>query len=161
MVTAPSVSRPWAQRVCTATFLSPDHQSIYIGVPVPRGYRRKRRRRRSSREASDVDRSRRYSHHRHHEDGHYRDMDVEEGLTDSNEQSLQDLNHTGESGDLRSPFSPPLSFRLRSGHLSVQMLMVKKWNYWDPEVFSSANCFTRAWGHFEGQFNFSYYSFYP
>lgn len=49
-------------------------------------------------------------------------MDVEEGLTDSNEQSLQDLNHTGESVDLRSPFSPPLGFRLRSGHLSVQML---------------------------------------
>ncbi|TNM90124.1 hypothetical protein fugu_004358 [Takifugu bimaculatus] len=71
-----------------------DHQSIYIGVPVPRGYRRKRRRRRSSRETSDVDRSRRYSHHRHHEEGHYRDMDVEEGLIDSNEQSLQDLNHT-------------------------------------------------------------------
>lgn len=123
MVNAPFVSRPLAQQVFTGTFLCPDHQSIYIGVPVPRGYRRKRRRRRSSREASDVDRSRRYSHHRHHEDSRYRDMDVEEGLTDSNEQSLQDLNHTGESVDVRSPFSPPLSFRLRSGHLSVQMLI--------------------------------------
>ncbi|KAF3850513.1 hypothetical protein F7725_012285 [Dissostichus mawsoni] len=35
-----------------------DHQSIYIGVPVPPGYRRKRRRRRSSREAADMDRDR-------------------------------------------------------------------------------------------------------
>lgn len=70
-----------------------------------------------------MERSRRYSHHRHHEEGRYRDMDVEEGLTDSNEQSLQDLNHTGESGDVRSPFSPTLSFRLCSGHLSVQMLI--------------------------------------
>ncbi|XP_036954172.1 electrogenic sodium bicarbonate cotransporter 4 isoform X3 [Acanthopagrus latus] len=76
-----------------------DHQSIYIGVPVPRGYRRKRRRRRSSREASDMERdSRRYSHHRHHEHEHeqdrYRDIDIEEGLMDSTEQGLQDINRT-------------------------------------------------------------------
>ncbi|XP_051278027.1 electrogenic sodium bicarbonate cotransporter 4 isoform X2 [Dicentrarchus labrax] len=71
-----------------------DHQSIYIGVPVPRGYRRKRRRRRSSREAADMDRDRRYSHHRHHEHDRYRDIDIEEGLMDSNEQSLQDINRT-------------------------------------------------------------------
>ncbi|XP_028433457.1 electrogenic sodium bicarbonate cotransporter 4 [Perca flavescens] len=68
-----------------------DHQSIYIGVPVPRGYRRKRRRRRSSREAADMDRDRRYSQNRHQ--GHNRYRDIEEGL-DSNEQSLQDINHT-------------------------------------------------------------------
>ncbi|XP_051806628.1 electrogenic sodium bicarbonate cotransporter 4 isoform X5 [Acanthochromis polyacanthus] len=71
-----------------------DHQSIYIGVPVPRGYRRKRRRRRSSREAADMDRDRRYSHQRHHEHDHYRDIDIEEGLMDSAEQSLQDISHT-------------------------------------------------------------------
>ncbi|XP_008292850.1 electrogenic sodium bicarbonate cotransporter 4 [Stegastes partitus] len=71
-----------------------DHQSIYIGVPVPRGYRRKRRRRRSSREAADMDRDRRYSHHRHHEHDRYRDIDIEEGLMDSAEQSLQDINRT-------------------------------------------------------------------
>nr|QOU09175.1 csolute carrier family 4 member 5B [Lateolabrax maculatus] len=71
-----------------------DHQSIYIGVPVPRGYRRKRRRRRSSREATDVDRDRRYSQHRHQEHDRYRDIDIEEGLMDSNEQSLQDINRT-------------------------------------------------------------------
>ncbi|GLD73315.1 electrogenic sodium bicarbonate cotransporter 4-like isoform X1 [Lates japonicus] len=71
-----------------------DHQSIYIGVPVPRGYRRKRRRRRSSREASDMDRDRRYSHHRHHEHDRYQDIDIEEGLMDSTEQSLQDINRT-------------------------------------------------------------------
>uniref|UniRef100_H3DNF4 Anion exchange protein n=1 Tax=Tetraodon nigroviridis TaxID=99883 RepID=H3DNF4_TETNG len=76
------------------TSASSDHQSIYIGVPVPRGYRRKRRRRRSSREASDMDRSRLYSQPRHQEDRRYRDMDVEEGLTDSNEQSLHHINHT-------------------------------------------------------------------
>lgn len=79
-----------------STFASSDHQSIYIGVPVPRGYRRKRRRRRSSREASDMDRNRHYSQHRHHEDSRYRDVDVEEGLTDSNEQSLHHINHAGK-----------------------------------------------------------------
>ncbi|XP_078105803.1 electrogenic sodium bicarbonate cotransporter 4 [Sander vitreus] len=68
-----------------------DHQSIYIGVPVPRGYRRKRRRRRSSREAANMDRDRRYSQNRHQ--GHNRYRDIEEGL-DSKEQSLQDINHT-------------------------------------------------------------------
>ncbi|XP_054867398.1 electrogenic sodium bicarbonate cotransporter 4 isoform X1 [Amphiprion ocellaris] len=71
-----------------------DHQSIYIGVPVPRGYRRKRRRRRSSREAADMDRDRCYSHQRHHEHDRYRDTDIEEGLMDSAEQSLQDISHT-------------------------------------------------------------------
>ncbi|KAF3696187.1 Electrogenic sodium bicarbonate cotransporter 4 Solute carrier family 4 member 5 [Channa argus] len=71
-----------------------DHQSIYIGVPVPRGYRRKRRRRRSSREAADMDRDTHYSHHRHREPDRYQDIDMEEGLMDSNEQSLQDINHT-------------------------------------------------------------------
>lgn len=77
--------------------MSTDHQSIYIGVPVPRGYRRKRRRRRSSREASDMDRDRRYSHQRHQEHDRYRDIDIEEGLMDSTEQSLQDINRTGKS----------------------------------------------------------------
>ncbi|XP_061622706.1 electrogenic sodium bicarbonate cotransporter 4 isoform X4 [Phyllopteryx taeniolatus] len=71
-----------------------DHQSIYIGVPVPRGYRRKRRRRRSSHDNSNTDRDRRYSHHRHHEPDHYRDVDVEEGLMDLHDQSLQDINRT-------------------------------------------------------------------
>ncbi|XP_058492989.1 electrogenic sodium bicarbonate cotransporter 4 [Solea solea] len=96
-----------------------DHQSIYIGVPVPRGYRRKRRRRRSSREVPDVDvdvdRDRRYNHHRHHEHDQYRDVDMEEGLVDLNQQSLQDINRTmspaaerlryilSEDDDMRTP----------------------------------------------------------
>ncbi|XP_077377044.1 electrogenic sodium bicarbonate cotransporter 4 isoform X4 [Festucalex cinctus] len=71
-----------------------DHQSIYIGVPVPRGYRRKRRRRRSSHDNSNTNRDRRYSHHRHHEPDHYRDIDMEEGLMDSHDHSLQDINRT-------------------------------------------------------------------
>ncbi|XP_035514348.1 electrogenic sodium bicarbonate cotransporter 4 [Morone saxatilis] len=41
-----------------------------------------------------MDRDRRYSHHRHHEHDRYRDIDIEEGLMDSNEQSLQDINRT-------------------------------------------------------------------
>ncbi|XP_062418168.1 electrogenic sodium bicarbonate cotransporter 1-like [Pungitius pungitius] len=73
-----------------------DHQSIYIGVPVPRGYRRKRRRRRSAREATEMDRDRHYAQHRPQE--HSRYGDVEEGLLQSNEPSLQDINHTGEPG---------------------------------------------------------------
>uniref|UniRef100_A0A3B4ZVA9 Anion exchange protein n=1 Tax=Stegastes partitus TaxID=144197 RepID=A0A3B4ZVA9_9TELE len=76
-----------------------EEQSIYIGVPVPRGYRRKRRRRRSSREAADMDRDRRYSHHRHHEHDRYRDIDIEEGLMDSAEQSLQDINRTSPAAE--------------------------------------------------------------
>uniref|UniRef100_A0A3Q1IH46 Anion exchange protein n=1 Tax=Anabas testudineus TaxID=64144 RepID=A0A3Q1IH46_ANATE len=71
-----------------------DHQSIYIGVPVARGYRRKRRRRRSSREATDTDRDRRFSQRRRHEHDRYQDIDMEEGLVDSNEQSLQDISRT-------------------------------------------------------------------
>nr|XP_019949243.1 PREDICTED: electrogenic sodium bicarbonate cotransporter 4-like isoform X2 [Paralichthys olivaceus] len=71
-----------------------DHQSIYIGVPVPRGYRRKRRRRRSSREVADMERERHYSQHRHHEHDRYQDIDIEEGIIDSTEQSLQDINRT-------------------------------------------------------------------
>ncbi|XP_038137900.1 electrogenic sodium bicarbonate cotransporter 4 [Cyprinodon tularosa] len=71
-----------------------DHQSVYIGVPVSRGLRRKRRRRRSSREAQDMDRDRHYSHSRHHGNDRYRDIDIEEGLMDSAEQSLQDINRT-------------------------------------------------------------------
>lgn len=35
-------------------FVPADHQSIYIGVPVPRGYRRKRRRRHSSISSHDI-----------------------------------------------------------------------------------------------------------
>ncbi|KAM9823474.1 electrogenic sodium bicarbonate cotransporter 4 isoform 2-T4 [Syngnathus typhle] len=71
-----------------------DHQSIYIGVPVPRGYRRKRRRRRSSHDTSNTDRDRRYSHPRHHESDQYRDIDIEEGIIDLPDQSLQDINRT-------------------------------------------------------------------
>ncbi|KAM4745775.1 electrogenic sodium bicarbonate cotransporter 4 isoform 1-T1 [Anableps anableps] len=71
-----------------------DHQSVYIGVPVSRGLRRKRRRRRSSREAQDMDRDRHYGHNRHHDHDRFRDIDIEEGLMDSAEQSLQDINRT-------------------------------------------------------------------
>ncbi|XP_037535894.1 electrogenic sodium bicarbonate cotransporter 4 [Nematolebias whitei] len=69
-----------------------DHQSIYIGVPVSRGYRRKHRRQRSNRETQDTDR--RYSQQRLRDHEQYRDMDMEEGLIDSAEQSLQDINRT-------------------------------------------------------------------
>lgn len=78
-------------------YLSTDHQSIYIGVPVARRYRRKRRRRRSSQEGSDMDRDRHYSHHRHQEHDRYTEIDMEEGLVDSAEQSLQDINRTSKS----------------------------------------------------------------
>ncbi|CAL9708742.1 unnamed protein product [Knipowitschia caucasica] len=71
-----------------------DHQSIYIGVPVPRGYRRKRRRRRSSREGStDIERDRRHSH-RQQSDERYRGVDLEEGLMGSTDHSLADLSRT-------------------------------------------------------------------
>uniref|UniRef100_A0A087XI23 Anion exchange protein n=1 Tax=Poecilia formosa TaxID=48698 RepID=A0A087XI23_POEFO len=53
------------------------HQSVYIGVPVSRGLRRKRRRRRSSREAQDMERDRHYSHNRYQDHDRYRDIDIE------------------------------------------------------------------------------------
>ncbi|KAM4578457.1 electrogenic sodium bicarbonate cotransporter 4 [Fundulus diaphanus] len=71
-----------------------DHQSVYIGVPVSRGVRRKRRRRRSSREAHVMDRDIHYGHNRQHDHDRYRDIDIEEGVMDSAEQSLQDINRT-------------------------------------------------------------------
>uniref|UniRef100_A0A3P8XHT7 Anion exchange protein n=1 Tax=Esox lucius TaxID=8010 RepID=A0A3P8XHT7_ESOLU len=99
-----------------------DHQNVYIGVPVPRGYRRKRRRRRSAgaRELGDVERSdRHYDHHRHHDqdyDDRYRDIDIEEGLMDPHDlQVPQDINRTmspaaerlryilGEDDDMPTP----------------------------------------------------------
>lgn len=66
-------------------------------MPVARRYRRKRRRRRSSQEGSDMDRDRHYSHHRHQEHDRYTEIDMEEGLVDSAEQSLQDINRTSKS----------------------------------------------------------------
>lgn len=163
MVNALSVSWPLAQRVVTDTFVSPDHQSIYIGVPVPRGYRRKRRRRRSSRETSDVDRSRRYSHHRHHEDSHYRDIDVEEGLTDSNEQSLQDINHTGESETQVHLFLLLWSLGCPQDILVSRswQLVEKMWKVKILRVRSLFLCKLSRLLHqssFEGSFKLSYYS---
>lgn len=78
-----------------------DHQSIYIGVPVPRGYRRKRRRRRSSMSSrdADVDRRLRHEHHRHeHYDCDDRDRyDLEAGGLDQAEHNLPpDINRTSE-----------------------------------------------------------------
>lgn len=49
-----------------------------------------------------MERERRYSHHRHREHDRYHDIDMEEGLTDSNEQSLPDINRTGKSGRVTS-----------------------------------------------------------
>lgn len=79
-----------------------DHQSVYIGVPVSRGLRRKRRRRRSSREAQDLERDRHYGHNRQHDNDRYRDIDIEEGLMDSAELSLQDINRTSKTDQTRN-----------------------------------------------------------
>uniref|UniRef100_A0A3P9J5L7 Anion exchange protein n=1 Tax=Oryzias latipes TaxID=8090 RepID=A0A3P9J5L7_ORYLA len=75
------------------------HQSIYIGLPVSRGYRRKRRRRRSSRDIPASDTERHRSHHGHHNQEHYREVDMEEGLMDSNEQSLHDISRTSPAAE--------------------------------------------------------------
>ncbi|XP_062399134.1 electrogenic sodium bicarbonate cotransporter 4 [Sardina pilchardus] len=75
-----------------------EHQSIYIGVPIPRGYRRKRRRRRSmsSRDSGDMERDRRYEHHHRHHEHHDLDRyDMEAGGLDPPEHSLpSDINRT-------------------------------------------------------------------
>ncbi|XP_011477870.1 electrogenic sodium bicarbonate cotransporter 4-like [Oryzias latipes] len=84
-----------------------DHQSIYIGLPVSRGYRRKRRRRRSSRDVPASDTERHRGHHGHHNQEHYREVDMEEGLMDSNEQSLHDISRT------MSPAAERLRYILR------------------------------------------------
>ncbi|XP_016140789.1 electrogenic sodium bicarbonate cotransporter 4-like [Sinocyclocheilus grahami] len=76
-----------------------NHQPVYIGVPVPRGYRRKRRRRRSSVLSRDADAERRlrHDHHRHeHYDCDDRDRyDLEAGGLDQPEHNLpSDINRT-------------------------------------------------------------------
>ncbi|KAG5834439.1 hypothetical protein ANANG_G00261520 [Anguilla anguilla] len=71
--------------------LRQEHHSVYIGVPVPRSYRRKRRRRRSdsSRETGDGDRERRHESHRHqHQDrDDRRRFDMDDGGLDPQDQS--------------------------------------------------------------------------
>ncbi|XP_034026943.1 electrogenic sodium bicarbonate cotransporter 4 [Thalassophryne amazonica] len=71
-----------------------DHQSFYIGVPVPQGYRRKRRRRRSGHQVADRNRDRHYGHRRHYEQDQYREVDMEEGRVDPHEHSVYDINYT-------------------------------------------------------------------
>ncbi|KAJ8005862.1 hypothetical protein DPEC_G00122320 [Dallia pectoralis] len=98
-----------------------DHQNVYIGVPVPRGYRRKRRRRRSGggRDLRDVDDSDRPDDHhrrRNHYEDRYRDVDIEEGLVDPHDLQVPlDINPTmspaaerlryilGEDDDMPTP----------------------------------------------------------
>ncbi|XP_014026447.1 electrogenic sodium bicarbonate cotransporter 4 isoform X2 [Salmo salar] len=101
-----------------------DQQNIYIGVPVPRGYRRKRRRRRSAggHEAGNMERrDSHYDQHKQHDHEHddrdrYRDIDIEEGLVDPHDiQVPQDINRTvspaaerlryilGEDDDMPNP----------------------------------------------------------
>ncbi|CAL8327423.1 unnamed protein product [Arctogadus glacialis] len=114
-----------------------DHQSIYIGVPVPRGDRRKRRRRRSSRDTSDPERDRRYAHQRppppqqqhpqhpqppqHQDHQRYeRRQDLEEGPGDplgEHPHHAPDIHRTSESqlGSAHGPsrMTPPESRCLR------------------------------------------------
>ncbi|XP_052317718.1 electrogenic sodium bicarbonate cotransporter 4-like isoform X1 [Oncorhynchus keta] len=101
-----------------------DQQNIYIGVPVPRGYRRKRRRRRSAggHEAGNMESGdSHYDQHKQHDHEHddrdrYRDIDIEEGLVDQHDiQVPQDINRTvspaaerlryilGEDDDMPNP----------------------------------------------------------
>lgn len=50
-----------------------------------------------------MERDRHYGHNRHQDHDHYRDIDIEEGLMDSAEQSLQDINRTSKSDQTNSP----------------------------------------------------------
>ncbi|KAI4890416.1 hypothetical protein NFI96_010798, partial [Prochilodus magdalenae] len=66
-------------------------ENIYIGVPVPRGYRRKRRRHRHTSRHDHSRSERHYDRHGHHtQEEHY---DPDDGGHDSNEQ-LSDINST-------------------------------------------------------------------
>ncbi|KAI1905386.1 hypothetical protein AGOR_G00015650 [Albula goreensis] len=85
-----------------------DHHSIYIGVPVPRSYRRKRRRRRSesSRDPGDGGRDHESHRHGHHDrdDRQRYDMD-DEGVDPHDQSPPLDTNCTKLEG--RSvPLSP-------------------------------------------------------
>ncbi|GAA6109893.1 electrogenic sodium bicarbonate cotransporter 4 isoform X1 [Tachysurus ichikawai] len=66
-----------------------DHQSIYIGVPVPRGYRRKRRRRHSSISSHDVTDIERGAHRDHQHHDRYESEDTERYDMAQTEHSLQ------------------------------------------------------------------------
>ncbi len=69
-------------------------ESVDIGVPVPRSYRRKRRHHRhTSRHSHDRD-SRERHHNRHEHQNQEEPCDPDEGEQDSNE--LSDINTTSE-----------------------------------------------------------------
>ncbi|XP_036381897.1 electrogenic sodium bicarbonate cotransporter 4 isoform X2 [Megalops cyprinoides] len=87
-----------------------DHKSIYIGVPVPRGYRRKRRHRRSmsSRDTGNGDRQERhYEHHR------TQDTDEQERfLSDDGALNPQDQNLPSDISRTMSPAAERLRYIL-------------------------------------------------
>ncbi|KAF5894115.1 electrogenic sodium bicarbonate cotransporter 4 isoform X1, partial [Clarias magur] len=65
-----------------------DHQSVYIGVPVPRGYRRKRRRRHSSMSSRDITDIERGVHHDRQRHERYESEDTERYGPEQTEHSL-------------------------------------------------------------------------
>ncbi|XP_066507329.1 electrogenic sodium bicarbonate cotransporter 4 isoform X2 [Hoplias malabaricus] len=68
-----------------------ENQSVYIGVPVPRGYRRKRRRRRHTSRHEHSRSEKHYKSQEHH--AQEEQYDPDDGGHDSNEQ-LSDINST-------------------------------------------------------------------
>lgn len=86
--------------------LPADHQSNYIGVPVPRGYRRKRRRRHSSISSHDVTDIERGVHRDHQRHERYESEDTERYEMEQMEHSLHppEVSRTSEfSKTLQNP----------------------------------------------------------
>lgn len=65
-----------------------DHHSIYIGVPEPRGYRRKRRRRHSSVSSHDITDIERGAHRDHQRHERYESEDTERYDLEQTEHNL-------------------------------------------------------------------------
>lgn len=79
-------------------FVPADHQSIYIGVPVPRGYRRKRRRRHSSISSHDITDIERGAHRNHQHLERYESEDTDRYDLEQTEHSLHppEVSRTSE-----------------------------------------------------------------
>ncbi|XP_053510276.1 electrogenic sodium bicarbonate cotransporter 4 isoform X2 [Ictalurus furcatus] len=89
-------------------FVPADHQSIYIGVPVPRGYRRKRRRRHSSISSHDITDIERGAHRNHQHLERYESEDTDRYDLEQTEHSL----HPPEVSRTMSPAAERLRYIL-------------------------------------------------
>lgn len=89
-----TVNTSYLQNSNSQVFHSLVLESVYIGVPVPQGYRRKRRHHRHTSRHSHDREGRQKHHNRHEHQDREEPCDADEGEQDSNE--LSDINSASE-----------------------------------------------------------------